>query len=288
MKPIGIVANLEKPQALPVARKLLGKLAGLREEVVLEEGLARLLKRKGGAPLQNMGSLCRLLVVLGGDGTVLRVARGIYPNEVPILPVNFGTLGFLAAVMPEELGKALMIALRNKGKIVPHSTLEVVLARHGKAPLRKVVLNDAVIARGTVSRVAELELRVDGEYLNTYVCDGMIFSSPTGSTAYSLSAGGPVLFPDARAYAITPICPHTLSNRSVIVGGDSVVETRIIRQPDEIFLGLDGQKMIRLNPKDRVLIKMSPYQVNMITMPGGSFFELLRKKLRWAGSSLPS
>ena len=286
MKPIGIVANLEKPQVPAVVRGLLRQLVRMRQTVVLEQNLARLLKRQGGAPLQELGRLCRLLIVLGGDGTVLRVAREVYPHEVLMLPVNAGTLGFLATVMPNHLGKALPMVLNGKGRVTTHSMLQVSVFHGRKERHRLVALNDAVISRGTVSRVAELELRVDGQFLNSYVCDGMIFSTPTGSTAYSLSAGGPIVVPEALVYAITPICPHTLTNRSVIVAENSVIETRIISQPDELFLGLDGQRMIRLNPEDRVVIRMSQYKVRMAALPGNSFFELLRKKLRWAGSSI--
>jgi len=290
MKPIGIVANMEKPRTPAVARALLRQLARLRQPLLLERGLARLLKRKGGVSLGALGRQCRLLVVLGGDGTVFRTAREIYPCETPILPVNLGTLGFLAAVSPSDLPKALPMALKGHGSVVVRSTLEASVHTGRRMQRGLVALNDVVIFRGATSRVVEIELRVDGKLLNSYICDGVIFSTPTGSTAYSLSAGGPVVLPGARVYVITPICPHTLtlSNRSVIVDELSAVEMKITRQHGELFLRLDGQKTVRLNPGNRVEVTSSHYKVRMITLPGGSFFELLRKKLRWGESHTSS
>lgn len=286
MKPVGIVANLEKPRASGIARMLVKRLRHLRRDVLLEESLADQLKSKNGRTVRELARSCSLLVVLGGDGTVLKVAREIHPYEPLLLPVNLGKLGFLAAVAPQSLGRVLPIVLRGQSDIGVHSTLEVSVFRGKQVQRGLVALNDVVISRGPISRITELELRVDGQFLNTYVCDGMIVSTPTGSTAYSLSAGGPIIVPDARVYAITPICPHTLSNRSVIVGDRSTVEIRIVSQPVELLLGLDGQRMIRLNPEDRVTARLGPYKVRMVALPGGTFLELLRKKLHWTGSHI--
>lgn len=285
-KPIGIVANLDKERVPAVTRALLRQLIREKERVLLEEGLAEKLRYQGNATIREMRQRCRLLIVLGGDGTVLRAAREFYPCRTPLMPINLGTLGFLAAVSPNELSKVLRPVLKGQGRIIPHAILEVsIYGRNGRRQ-KCMALNDAVITRGAVSRVVELELHVDGEYLNSYLGDGMIFSTPTGSTAYSLSAGGPLVLPQAGVFAITPICPHTLSNRSVIVGGRSIVETKIVRQPGELFLGLDGQTMIRLNRDDRVRVNMGKRPVRMIFPPGESFLQLLRKKLRWSGSNI--
>ncbi len=287
VKPIGIVANLDKAKVPGVTTSLLKQLAQAREPVLLEKGLAAKMGRRGGVEMSEIAQRCRLLVVLGGDGTVLRMAREIHPREIPMLSVNLGNLGFLAAVSPRELPKVLGAILKGRGKIVNHATLEVSIQSRKGGKMRKfMALNDAVITRGAVSRIVELGLHVDGEFLNSYLCDGIIFSTPTGSTAYSLSAGGPLVLPQAHVFAITPICPHTLSNRSVIVGSRSVVETRIIHLPGELFLGLDGQTMIRLNPDDRVRVKMGHCRVKMAADLEGSFFQLLRKKLRWSGSNI--
>jgi len=286
VKPVGIAANLEKPQVPRMVKSLLRQLAGMRQSIVLEQDLARSLGRSGGISLKEMGRRCRLLILLGGDGTVLRAAREVHPHEIPMLSVNLGNLGFLAAVTPHSLGGVLPRVLKGQPQITAHATLEVSVQNGRSVRKGFIALNDAVISRGAVSRVVELELWVDGKFLNSYFCDGIIFSTATGSTAYSLSAGGPIVVPEARVYAITPICPHTLSNRSLIVSEHSVVETRVISQSEELFLGLDGQRMIRLNPNDRVRVTVGPYKVKMVTLPGASFFELLRRKLHWAGSNI--
>lgn len=269
-----------------MVKSLLRQLAGMRQSVVLEQDMARSLGLSGGISLKEMGRRCRLLILLGGDGTVLRAAREVHPHEIPMLSVNLGNLGFLAAVAPHSLGGVLPKVLKGQRQITAHATLNVSV-RSGRGRQKGfIALNDAVISRGAVSRVVELELWVDGKFLNSYFCDGIIFSTATGSTAYSLSAGGPIVVPEARVYAITPICPHTLSNRSLIVSEHSVVETRVISQSEELFLGLDGQRMIRLNPNDRVQVTVGAYKVKMVTLPGASFFELLRRKLHWAGSNI--
>lgn len=286
MKFVGITAHLEKPQVPRVVGALLRQLKRLRQPFLLERRLAERIGRSGGVDMAEIARRCRLLVVLGGDGTVLRAAREVHPHPISLLPVNLGTLGFLAAVLPRDLARAIRLTLDGKGRIVQHTTLEVAVQRGGKTGGKMIALNDAVISRGTVSRVAELELRVDGQFLNSYICDGVIVSTATGSTAYSLSAGGPIVVPEARVLTITPICPHTLTNRSVIVGDRSVVEARIVRQPDELFLNLDGQRMIQLNTHDCVRAGLGAYKVRIVTLAGGSFFELLRKKLHWTGSNI--
>lgn len=285
MKPFGIAANLEKAQAPRLARALVAQLSRLRQKALVESELASALGLDGGLPMKDLARRCRAVILLGGDGTVLRAAREIHPHETPIFSVNLGKLGFLASVAPARLAAALPRLLRGQGILVEHSTLAVSIHSGQRVMKGLIALNDAVVSRGVVSRVVELEVRVDDERLNSYLCDGVIFSTATGSTAYSLSAGGPIVTPSARVYAITPICPHTLSNRSVIVGENSVAEVRIIRQSEELVLGLDGQSMIRLNPSDRVRVTIGDYKVRMIALPGDTFFDLLRKKLRWTGSS---
>ncbi|MDD2709990.1 MAG: NAD(+)/NADH kinase [Verrucomicrobiae bacterium] len=283
VKPVGIIANLEKPHALGLARELVGRLRKMRQRVFLERPLAEVLPGAEGGEVVDMARRCRLLVVFGGDGTILRVAREMYPHETPLLAVNLGKLGFLAAVRPAQLGEVLAVAVKGRFRITFHSTLEVDVLNRRQRQRGLVALNDAVVSRGPISRLTELELHVDGQFLNSYACDGMIISTPTGSTAYSLSAGGPIVVPEAGVHAITPICPHTLSNRSVIVGDRSVIEIRISNRPGELFLSLDGQRMIQLNPADRILARRGDYRVRMVSLPEGGFFELLRQKLRWQG-----
>jgi NAD+ kinase len=286
MKPIGIYGNLEKPRVARVARALIARLRRLRQPFLLEEELAGLLRHPDGAPIAEMGRACRLLIVLGGDGTVLRAARAIHPREVPLLAVNLGKLGFLASIAPAEVEDAVPAILAGRARLTEHSTLNVSVEGTNRRLRGLVALNDAVISRGIGSRVIQMELRVDGEFLNSYSCDGMILATATGSTAYSLSAGGPILVPWARVIAITPICPHTLSNRSMVLGEKASVELRVLRRPGELFLSLDGQDTYRLNADDRVETRLGEYRVRTLGPAGRGFFSLLRKKLHWAGSSI--
>lgn len=286
MKPIGIYGNLEKPQVARVARALVARLRRLHQPFLLEEELAVRLRHRDGRTAAELGRACRMLVVLGGDGTVLRAARATHPCGIPLLAVNLGKLGFLASVAPSEVNRVLPEILAGRARLTEHATLSVSVEGANRRLRGLVALNDAVISRGIGSRVIEMELRVDGEFLNSYSCDGMILATATGSTAYSLSAGGPILVPWARVMAITPICPHTLSNRSMVLGERAEVELRILRRPGELFLSLDGQDTYRLNADDRVSARLGAYRVKMLSPLGRGFFALLRKKLHWAGSSI--
>ncbi len=286
MKPIGIYGNLDKRRVASVARALVAWLRRHRLAFRVEEELARVLGLRGGEPVAELARTCRLLVVLGGDGTVLRAARAIHPHETPLLAVNLGKLGFLAAVTPAEIQEVLPEILAGRGRLTEHATLSVSVRGASRRLRGLVALNDAVISRGIGSRVIEMDLSVNGEFLNSYSCDGMILATATGSTAYSLSAGGPILVPWARVIAVTPICPHTLSHRAMVLGERAAVELSIRRRPGELFLSLDGQDTYRLNADDRVTARLGPYRVKMLGPEGRSFFSLLRKKLHWAGSSV--
>ncbi|MCC7518497.1 MAG: NAD(+)/NADH kinase [Verrucomicrobiae bacterium] len=286
MKPIGIYGNLEKPKVASVARALMARLQRLRQKFLVEEKLADLLGHRDGHSVAALGRVCRMLIVLGGDGTVLRAARALHPREIPLLAVNLGKLGFLAAVTPSELHDVLPEILAGRGRLTAHSMLRVSVESANRRLRGLVALNDAVVSRGIGSRLIEMELRVNGEFLNSYFCDGMILATATGSTAYSLSAGGPILVPWARAMAITPICPHTISNRSMVLVERAVIELRVLRCPGELFLSLDGQDTYRLSAEDRVSARLGRFCVRMLRPAGRDFFALLRKKLHWAGSNI--
>ncbi|NUN93638.1 MAG: NAD(+)/NADH kinase [Verrucomicrobiae bacterium] len=286
MKPIGIYGNLDKRRVASVARALVAWLRRHRLAFRVEEELAGVLGLRGGHPVAELGRACRLLVVLGGDGTVLRAARAMHPHETPLLAVNLGKLGFLAAVAPAKIQEVLPEILAGRGRLTEHATLSVSVRGASRRLRGLVALNDAVISRGIGSRVIEMDLRVNGEFLNSYSCDGMILATATGSTAYSLSAGGPILVPWARGIVVTPICPHTLSHRSMVLGERAVIELRVRRCPGELFLSLDGQDTYRLTADDRVTVRLGAYRVKMLGPAEPSFFSLLRKKLHWAGSSV--
>ncbi len=236
----------------------------------------------------DVASLARevdLLLVFGGDGSMLRVVREMDGAATPILGVNVGRLGFLTAVPANDLPKALDKVWNGQFEIESRLLLE----GGGESGGKKIVLralNDIVISRGGAPRMIELEVRVNGQVLTCYRCDGLIISSPTGSTAYSLSAGGAIVSPGAQVFAITPICPHTLSNRSVIVGMDSVVEVKVISEKVETTATADGQIQADLLAGDVITIRRSRRVAQLLHPGGSSFFDTLRQKLHWSGSNV--
>lgn len=295
MRTVGLVANTEKPGAARVARATWHLLRRAGWQVVVETQTARLLRRAPPAvPLRELASLAELLVVLGGDGTILRVARDTHGASVPILSVNLGTLGFLTTILQKDLAAAIEKLQRGQYRVVERVMLEADVVRGGKVLSRHRALNDVVITRGAFSRLVRIEVTVDGELLTTYTCDGLIVSTPTGSTAYSLSAGGPIISLNAPAFVITPICPHTLSNRSVIVGQESRIRATLLPQPvragskEQIrcVVTVDGQEAVHLRPLEAVEARCSPHRFRMIALPGHSYFEVLRHKLNWSGSNI--
>lgn len=226
-----------------------------------------------------------LLVVFGGDGTMLQAAREIAGSQTPMLGINIGGLGFLTAVPSPELPKALKQVWNGEFKFESRALIEVTGKFDGEQIAHRA-LNDIVISRGITSRLIELDVRVDGESLTRYRCDGLIFSSPTGSTAYSLAAGGAVAFPTADVMALTPICPHTLTNRSLIMPMSVTIEVRIITPKPATILSADGQMVCELTTGDLITIKRSRRSVRLMHLMGSSFCETLRKKLHWSGGSL--
>lgn len=224
-----------------------------------------------------------LLMVFGGDGTMLGVARTVAGLKTPILGVNIGGLGFLTALPADKLGKELTNLWEGRFEVEERSLIEC-NASSGSGESCQFALNDFVISRGATSRLIELEVKVNGKVLTNYRCDGLIVSSPTGSTAYSLAAGGAIVSPDAPVLTITPICPHTLSNRSVIVSSDSLVEVTVLSRKLEIFLTADGQVQSPLFAGNSVAIRKSRRTVSLLRLPGTTFFKTLRQKLHWSGS----
>jgi NAD+ kinase len=206
-------------------------------------------------------------------------------SRTPILGVNIGGLGFLTAIPAGELSQMLPSILKGQFSLETRSLIECTGSASGQ-PISQTALNDFVISRGAASRLIELEVRVDDETLTRYRCDGLILSSPTGSTAYSLAAGGAVVTPSAEVLTITPICPHTLSNRSVIVSQRSNIEVKVLSPKLEVFLTADGQVQTPLVAGDRVQIKRSRHFIRLARLPGGSFFQTLRQKLNWSGSNV--
>jgi NAD+ kinase len=286
-KTVGVVAHSGKPEA---QGRLLELLAVLREHhvaVLLEREAAALAgKPKLARLLREIGKTAEMVIVLGGDGTILRVARELEGPATPILGVNLGNLGFLTSIHGNRLQGPVRDILRGQYEISQRHTLQTTLIRSGKRRATRRALNDVVVSRGALSRIVRLRLFVDGELLTEYVCDGMILATATGSTAYSLSAGGPILVPTSRALIITPICPHALSNRSVIVGENSVIRCQVADAAAELLLTVDGQVQLRMKVGDEVEVHRSPRTVQLVTPKDHSYFEVLREKLKWSGANV--
>lgn len=286
-KTIGVIAHVGKTEARARLLELLAVLDESKLRVLLERQAAVLAgKPKLAQTLKDIGKAADLMIVLGGDGTILRVARELEGAGTPILGVNLGNLGFLTSVRGDKLKAPVRAILRGQYEISERQTLQTTLIRGGKRQQAHRALNDVVISRGAFSRIVRLRLSIDEQLLTEYECDGMIFATATGSTAYSLSAGGPILVPTARALIITPICPHALSNRSVIAGETSVIRCHAARAAGELSLTVDGQVQSRMEVGDEVEVRQSLRSVRLVTPKGHSYFGVLREKLKWSGANV--
>lgn len=228
-----------------------------------------------------------LLVVLGGDGTFLSAVRHIGGLEIPVLGVNLGALGFLTEIAAGELFTTLDVLLAGKGVVEKRMTLKGEIVRGGQVMESFNVLNDVVFSKGALARISELEVWADGLFLTLYRADGLIVSTPTGSTAYSLSAGGPIVHPTLPAIVLSPICPHAMSHRPIILGPGSMVEVRLKEMNGEVFVTLDGQWGVALEQNDVVRVFRSPSSVLIVRAPDRDYFSLLRSKLMWGDSHRP-
>jgi NAD+ kinase len=221
--------------------------------------------------------------VLGGDGTFLSAVRWIGDREIPLLGVKFGDLGFLAEIAEENLFEAADRVLRGEYKVSRRMRLDVQVARKGQALVRETVLNDIVINRGALARLANVITHINGHYLTTFRADGLIIATPTGSTAYSLAAGGPVVHPKVPGLIITPICPFTLTNRPLIVPDEVEITLRLDKGSSDIVLTLDGQTGLNISDKDVITVRRSLHPLNLILLPDRHYFDVLKAKLRWSG-----
>ena len=284
---MGLVANPDKPAAPALVRKALGLLEARGCQVLTDAATAASAKlpRPVCATDAELAACTDLLLVLGGDGTMLRVARETAGRNTPILGVNLGALGFLTAASARGLARTLDQVWAGECVVESRSLIQAT-GQFAEGRMAELALNDFVITRGAVPRLIELEVRVNGDVLTSYRGDGLIVSSPTGSTAYSLAAGGAVVSPQAEVFALTPICPHTLSNRSVIVRLDARIEVRLLSQRVETSLAADGLVRTRMAAGETVVIRRSRHSTHLVRLPGSSFFDTLRQKLNWSGSSV--
>jgi len=281
-KTIGIISRPRRSNLSVVAPPLLKWLEERGVQALYDEETAgSLTGSTKGKTRQQVADASQLLLVLGGDGTLLAAARLAAPRGIPILPINMGSLGFLTSFTLDELYPALEDTLSGRFSVSERVMLYVELERGGKVTETQRVLNEAVVNKGALARMIELELSIDGDFVCRYRADGLIVASPTGSTAYSLSAGGPIVHPGVESFIITPICAHMLSDRPVVVRDSSSIQMKLSGNTESVFLTLDGQRGIPLQATDVVRISRSKELLKLIQPPRKSYFEILRNKLKW-------
>jgi NAD+ kinase len=282
MKEIGIVTKTSSPHADEVMGKLVPWLTGRGIKVRVQEDYRGLADGDAIAVTrEHVPDGVDLVLVLGGDGTLLSVARLLEGTDQPILGINLGSLGFLTELGLEELFESLEGVLEGKYTIETRVRLEASLHREGEQIGHYQVLNDVVINKGALARIIDLEAYVDDQKVTNYLADGLIISTPTGSTAYSLAAGGPIIEPTLDVIVVAPICPHTLTNRPLVIPGNSRVELCLLSDSGAVFLTLDGQEGTRLQQGDCVRIRTSDRKVNLIRTGGRNFYDVLTAKLHW-------
>jgi len=282
IKKLGVVVGPQKPEAVAAvsdlrasceARSIAFFAAG---EMAAQLGCAVL-----GEVESDLPSELDMLVVLGGDGTMLGAARLVGAQQIPVLGVNFGWLGYLTEFTLVELLPTLDELLKGGFEVDRRMMLDVCVERSGQCIAQHRALNDAVINKAAPARMIELECFVNEQFVNSFRADGMIVATPTGSTAYSLSAGGPIVLPSISAILLTPICPHMLSNRPVVLPGDSAVTLVFKRADEELMLTVDGQIVVNLQLDDRIILRRSKTTFNLILPTNRNYFEVLRTKLKW-------
>jgi NAD+ kinase len=278
---VGILLKRNKPEAIEITRELIRWFQERNIAVYLEDEVAGQFDGSAGCPREALPSQVEVILVLGGDGTLLSVARLMGENQVPILGINLGGLGFLTEITLDNLYKVLEGMIQGDYKCHRRMTLNVHVLRKNEMVADFTVLNDAVINKGALARIIDLETTISGEYLTTFKADGLIICTPTGSTAYSLSAGGPIVYPSLQTIVVTPICPHTLTNRPIIIPDTAVIKATLNSENEEVILTLDGQVGFSLQFGDTVEIRKGRNTILLIESPYKSYFEVLRTKLRW-------
>ena len=282
MQTIGISAKITSDDALLVASRVANDLRGRGKTVLFDDDTAKVIgDHTATAPKSEIGSRSDLLITFGGDGTLLSVARHA-PEHVPILGVNMGTLGFLTEIRVEEFPDVLERVLEGHYLVEPRVTFTATVDGPGHDGSEFRVLNDVAINKSALARIIEMKVSVAGAFVSTFRGDGLIVSTPTGSTAYNLSAGGPIIYPTMFAVVITPICPHMLTNRPIVLPDELDIEIGILNKDAEnIYLTLDGQEGFEITDKHRVLVKKSHQGVLLIQSPDKNYFDVLRSKLKW-------
>ena len=278
---IGIISKPRRPDIREIAPELMHWLDGRGFPHKYDLETAKAMGVEDGLTREDLASEVDLIVVLGGDGTLLAAARAVGGRNIPLLAVNLGGLGFLMTTSPHELYAVLDCVLAGKFDIQCRTMLRGELVRGQQAVAFYDALNDVVINKAAMARVIDMDAYVDDNFVCSYRADGLIVSTPTGSTAYSLSAGGPVIYPSVAALCVTPICPHTLTNRPVVLPDTARVEIVVKGADDASYLTVDGQVGVDLRSHDRVRVSSSPNRVHLIQPQRMRFFEVLRNKMKW-------
>ena len=283
IRTVGIFSRPRRADLTNIVAPLLDWLAKRGYRALYDTETAEALSdgNNPGIERHRLAAEADLLVVLGGDGTLLAAAREAAPHGIPILPVNLGSLGFLTSFTLDELYPALEETLSGKAETSERVMLTAALRRGGQIVESKNVLNEAVINKGALARMIEVELFIDAEFVCRYRADGLIIATPTGSTAYSLSAGGPIVHPAVECLIVTPICPHTLTDRPLVIADTCCIEMRLRGYAESVYLTLDGQKGIVMESEDRVSITRAQGRLKLIQPHRKSYYEILRSKLKW-------
>lgn len=277
---VGVVLKTTSAEATTLGGRLIDELRRRGLEPILDSESAVAYGRDGDISRSELASKVDLIVVLGGDGTLLSVTRGQL-GGTPVLGINMGYLGFLTEHSAEELLPMLDSVLEGRANIQERERLAVTVEMAGGDSLNRYALNDAVVSKSAPARVITLTVHVDGRLVSRFRGDGLVVATPTGSTAYNLSAGGPILYPTLDVMVVTPICPHTLTNRPIVLSLSSVVEVRLESPTDEVYLTLDGQEGFPLSMQDLVRIRRCDEPVNLIMHPERTYFQVLHRKLKW-------
>ena len=279
MKTIAIVARPRKDEVRELTAQLLERY-GAQRELLVQEHVAELVGVRGASD-EEIARRADLMIVLGGDGTLIYGARLLHGRQVPILGINLGSLGFMTEVPVADAFGAIDRTLDGKARVESRMKLSCRLYRESSLVMEDEVLNDVVINKSALARIARHEMWLDGAFVAAYQADGLIFATPTGSTAYSLSAGGPIVHPAVDCVVVTPICPHALTQRPIVVPGDQLIRVQLSSEVTDVYLTVDGQSGLPLRQGDCVEVEKSPHRVLIVRNEKLDYFSILRQKLKW-------
>lgn len=286
MKTLAVIVNEDKPGTRELLPHLISKAQSLGLDLLFETANTSLVNDQTCLPCDEIFSRADAVLTLGGDGTLLSAVRRMGHHPLPLLGVNFGKLGFLTSVTQDQLDLALEALVGGRMIASSRELLVCSYQNPGEAPQQTRGLNDVVMSWGNSSHIATLDVTVNGEKLTTYTCDGLIVATPTGSTGHSLSAGGPILSPENRNLVLSPICPHSMTVRPVVLSGESEVGIQLAPHSKSLVLACDGQPVLEMVPGATLKIKFCNLNVELLQMPDYNYWEVLRNKLHWRGSSV--